>query len=115
MLKPVLGVIFVLLAALAPAQNQTATATLPLIVYQAPTVVLTWTASTTAGVTQYDIYMSTAGGPYSLVATVDAPTCTTTLTGPQFVPGTTYDFVATAVLANGLASGDSNTASVTIP
>jgi hypothetical protein len=76
-------------------------------------VTLTWTASTTSGVTAYNIYRSqTTGGPYTkLTATAVA---TTTYTDSSVIAGTTYYYVATALVGSA-ESGYSIQASATVP
>ena len=75
------------------------------------TVILTWNASTTSGVT-YNVYRATvSGGPYTKVNT--ASVTTTTYTDAAGTPGTKYFYVVTAVDANGFESAFSNEASAT--
>ena len=75
---------------------------------------LSWTASTSTGVTGYNVYRgTTSGGPYtqlnsSLVAG-------TTYTDSTVDVGQTYYYVATTVNSSGAQSGYSNQASATVP
>ena len=77
-----------------------------------PGVLLTWTASTTSGVS-YNIYRgTTSGGPYT-------PVNTSAITATNYVDttaavSTTYYYVATAVLGS-QESAYSNQASITTP
>jgi hypothetical protein len=62
-------------------------------------VKLSWTQSTSPGVTQNKIYRSTTnGGPYAVIASIGA---NTTYTDTQVTGGTTYYYVVTAVSGNG--------------
>lgn len=75
------------------------------------TVVLTWDASTTAGVTQYNIYRGTlSGGPYSLIGSDNALDFTDLTAGAG-----TWFYVVTAVGSNGVESVYSNQATAVIP
>lgn len=75
---------------------------------------LTWTASTSSGVTGYDIYRGTAsGGPYSQINS-------SLVAGPSYTDSTveagqTYYYVAKAVNSSGAQSGYSTQASATVP
>lgn len=76
-------------------------------------VTLTWTASTTPGVTGYNIYRSlTTGGTYTKLT----PTAVsgTTYTDSNVTAGITYYYVATALVGSS-ESGYSNQASATVP
>jgi hypothetical protein len=76
-------------------------------------VTLTWTASTTTGVTGYNVYRSqTTGGPYTKL-TATAVTGTT-YTDSTVTAGTTYYYVATALVGSS-ESGYSTQASATVP
>jgi hypothetical protein len=68
-------------------------------------VKLSWTQSTSAGVTQNRIYRSTTnGGPYAVIASIGA---NTSYTDTQVTGGITYYYVVTAVSGSG-ESGPSN-------
>lgn len=108
--KRLLNLIALVLAiALGLSAQQTATTTLSIVVTHA--AILTWTASTTSGVTQYNVYRGTvSGGPYTRIASGNFLTYTDT-TG---TPGSTYYWVVTAVDAGG-ESSYSNEVTATIP
>jgi fibronectin type 3 domain-containing protein len=73
---------------------------------------LSWTQSTSAGITGNKVYRSTtSGGPYSLVATLSATTSYSD--SANLTRGTTYFYVVTAVSSGG-ESGNSNQASVKV-
>jgi fibronectin type 3 domain-containing protein len=76
-------------------------------------VTLSWTASTTSGVTGYNVYRSTTtGGPYTkLTATAVSGT---TYTDSSVTAGATYYYVATALVGSS-ESGYSNQTSATVP
>ena len=75
---------------------------------------LTWTASTSTGVTGYRVYRSTtAGGPYTEVTT--APVTGTSFTDQIVQGGLTYYYVVRAVDSGGNQSGNSNQATAAIP
>jgi hypothetical protein len=78
-------------------------------------VVLTWTASTTAGVVGYNAYRGTASnGPFSLLNT--SPIGGTTYTDASAQAGQTYYYVVTAIASDSVTeSADSNAASATVP
>ena len=76
-------------------------------------VSLSWKASTSKGVTGYNVYRGlTSGGPYVLLTA--APIAGTSYTDDAVNAGTTYYYVTTAV-ASGKQSGDSNQASAKVP
>jgi hypothetical protein len=80
---------------------------------QTHSVALTWTASTSSGVTGYNAYRSsTSGGPYSKINS--ALISGTSYTDSSVTAGQTYYYVATAV-ANGVESGYSSETSATVP
>lgn len=80
----------------------------------ARSVDLTWTASTSAGVTGYRVYRATAsGGPYTEVTT--APVTGTAFTDQIVQGGVTYHYVVRAVDASGNQSTNSNQATAAIP
>jgi fibronectin type 3 domain-containing protein len=75
---------------------------------------LAWTASTSSGVTGYDIYRGTAsGGPYTQINS--SSVAGTTYTDSTVAAGQAYYYVATAVNSSGTQSGYSNQASATVP
>jgi hypothetical protein len=78
------------------------------------TVSLSWTASTSSGVTGYNIFRATvSGGPYTQLNS--AQVTGTTYTDTTVEVGTTYYYVATAVNAEGVQSADSNQATAVVP
>ncbi len=80
------------------------------------TVSLTWTASTTTGVTSYNvyraIYLGSACGSYTNIGS--SPSSTTAYTDSVVADGTTYCYATTAVDPSG-ESGYSNITQVMIP
>jgi fibronectin type 3 domain-containing protein len=75
-------------------------------------VQLTWTASTTAGVTGYNVYRgTTTGGPYTKIASLVPRTG---YTDSNLTSGNTYYYVVIAVAGNA-ESIYSNEAFVTAP
>lgn len=78
-------------------------------------VSLTWTASTSPGVTGYNVYRGTvSGGPYSDQLT-STPIAATSYTDTTVVAGQTYYYVTTAVGTGGENSVYSNQAVATVP
>jgi hypothetical protein len=77
-----------------------------------PTVVLTWTQSTTAGITGNCVYRGTVSGTYSLPGICFKPGTTYTDTTPT--PGTTYYYAVTAQ-AGAAESAYSVPAQVAVP
>jgi chitinase len=76
-------------------------------------VTLTWTASTTSGVTGYNVYRSaTSGGPYTKLTTTAVTG--TTYTDSSVTAGATYYYVATALVGTS-EGGYSTQASATVP
>jgi hypothetical protein len=76
-------------------------------------VTLNWTASTSQGILNYDVYRgTTSGGPYSEIGTVSGTS--TTYTDNSVTSGDTYYYVVTTVTGSG-QSGYSNQAVATIP
>ena len=99
------------LAALSGAVGAQQTAVQQLTLTVNHQIILTWQASTTAGVTQYNIYRGIAnGGPYLLIGSDNAL---------DFNDGTagagTWYYVVTAVGSNGVESVYSNQATAVIP
>jgi len=76
-------------------------------------VQLSWTASTTSGVS-YDIFRANTSGGYGSTPLNPSPIAGTTYTDTTVASGQTYFYVATAVDGAG-SSPDSNEVSVTIP
>ncbi len=75
-------------------------------------VQLNWQASTSTGVTGYDVYRSTtAGGYFSLLASITG----LTFTDKAVQAGATYYYVVTAVNSSGLQSKYSNQFQALIP
>jgi Abnormal spindle-like microcephaly-assoc'd, ASPM-SPD-2-Hydin len=76
------------------------------------TVALMWTASTSGGITSYNVYRGTTEGSYSRISSVSGTSFTdTTVESGQNI---TYFYVVTAVNAGG-ESQDSNVATATVP
>jgi fibronectin type 3 domain-containing protein len=77
---------------------------------------LSWTASTTSGVTSYKVYRTLYGGsgcgPFSNIGST--PGSITTYTDSVVADGTTYCYATTAVDPSG-ESGYSNITQATIP
>jgi fibronectin type 3 domain-containing protein len=108
-LSIILMALLVLFAPVGLLAQQTATITLSLVVTHAAT--LTWNASATVGVTQYNVYRGTvSGGPYTMIASGNFLTYTDT----NVTSGSTYYWVVTAV-ENGTQSSNSNEVSGMIP
>ncbi len=78
----------------------------------AHSVQLNWQASTSSGVTGYDVYRSTtSGGYYSLLASLTG----LTFTDKAVQAGLTYYYVVTAINSSGLQSTYSNPVQAVIP
>jgi fibronectin type 3 domain-containing protein len=77
-----------------------------------PTVVLSWTQSTTPGVTKNCIYRGASSGVYALPGTCIA--ANTTYTDSTAVPGATYFYAVTAQVS-GTESAYSAPVSVSVP
>jgi hypothetical protein len=76
-------------------------------------VSLTWTASTSTGITGYKVYRATTTtGTPSLIASLGA---TTSYIDNSVVSGLTYYYTVTAVDGSGKASPNSNQAQAVIP
>jgi hypothetical protein len=76
-------------------------------------IVLTWAASTSAGITGYDVYRGTAaGGPYTLLITTPDPS--TSYTDNTVQSGQTYYYVVTSVDSANVQSAYSNAVSATV-
>jgi fibronectin type 3 domain-containing protein len=78
---------------------------------KAHSITLTWVASTSTNVTNYNVYRSTTSGSgYAKIGNVASPT-TLTYTDSSGTGGTTYYYVVTALDSGGDESADSNQAS----
>ena len=76
-------------------------------------VSLSWTASTSSGITGYQVSRGTvSGGPYTLIASVEATP--TSYTDTTVVSGTSYYYVVTAV-AGSSVSDNSSEAAAAVP
>ena len=76
-------------------------------------VTLTWSASSSPGVSYYRVYRGTvSGGPYSLLTNAVS---TTSYTDSSVKSGSTYYYVTTAVDSSGVESAYSDTAQAVIP
>jgi hypothetical protein len=79
-------------------------------------VILSWTASTTAGVVGYDVYRGTTAGGESATPLNSSPITGTTYTDGTVQAGQTYYYVVTAVASGDVTqSADSLPASATVP
>jgi len=79
-------------------------------------VVLAWTASTSAGVSAYNLYRGTASEGESVTPLNSTPIIGTTYTDATVTGGTTYYYVATAIAADDVTqSAYSNETSATVP
>jgi hypothetical protein len=79
-----------------------------------PSVVLSWTASTSLNVTSYNVYRAnTLSGPYMKVTT--SPVAALTYVDSAVSAGQVYYYVATAVDSNGNESTYSTQAAATVP
>ncbi len=76
-------------------------------------VILSWTQSTTSGITSNNVYRSTVnGGPYTSIYQSNAPIIA--FTDSLVTSGVTYYYVVTAVDGNG-ESGYSNQVTAAVP
>ncbi|HXJ96057.1 MAG TPA: choice-of-anchor D domain-containing protein [Terriglobia bacterium] len=73
-------------------------------------VALTWTASTSSGVTGYDVYRNTSGGAYTQIGSASG----TTYTDTTVSAGQTYNYQVTAVTSSGQSAPASLPGPVTI-
>jgi hypothetical protein len=78
-------------------------------------VILTWTASTSAGVIGYNVHRGTTSGGESATPLNSSPINGTTYTDEIVQAGRTYYYVVTAVAWDGVTSPKSNEASATVP
>lgn len=84
-----------------------------LTAYAVNSVFLSWGASVSPNVTQYNLYRgSVSGGPYTVVMNVGD---VTSYTDYNVQAGQTYYYVATAVDNTGTESANSNEASAAVP
>jgi fibronectin type 3 domain-containing protein len=77
-------------------------------------VLLTWTASTSSGVTGYYVYRGTQSGQYTKID-ASAPASGTQFTDNTIAAATTYYYVVTAVDSTGTESSYSSPATVNVP
>ena len=77
-------------------------------------VLLSWDASITSGVSGYNVYRAGSSGGYSTTPLNSSPVTSTAFTDPSVASGQSYFYVVTAVDA-GQQSSDSNEVSVAIP
>ncbi len=78
------------------------------------TVLLSWTASTSSGVTGYYVYRGTQTGQYTKINS-SAPASGTQFTDTTAAASTTYYYVVTAVDSSGTESSYSSPATVSVP
>jgi streptogramin lyase len=77
--------------------------------------VISWTPSTSSGVTSYNVYRATsAGGPFTLVDNTTSTTFTDLNAPGVNCPSTTYYYFVTAVGTGNTESGDSNQTNVAV-
>jgi hypothetical protein len=102
------------LSVVSSAANSPASVSLSAAGVNKHTVALDWTASTSTGVSGYDVYRgTTSGGPYTLLNS--SPVSGTTYTDTTVQAGDTYYYVATAVNSSDAQSADSNQATAVVP
>lgn len=78
------------------------------------TAALTWVASTSAGVTGYNVYRGTvSGGPYTLVNST--PVAAITYTDAGVAAGTAYYYVVKSVGSDGSLSAASSEVTAAVP
>ncbi|MGA9885269.1 MAG: choice-of-anchor D domain-containing protein [Candidatus Acidiferrales bacterium] len=95
------------------ASNATSSPTTITLSGESHTVLLSWTASTSSGVTGYYVYRGTQSGQYTKVDPSSQATGTQ-FTDTTVAAGTTYYYVVTAV-ADGVESPYSSPATVNVP
>lgn len=79
---------------------------------QSHSVSITWTPSTTAGVTSYNVYRSSvSGGPYARVGNASG----SSFTDNSVMAGTTYFYVVTSLNSSQIESAVSSEIKVTVP
>ncbi|HEY6290504.1 MAG TPA: fibronectin type III domain-containing protein [Terriglobia bacterium] len=121
-MKRVLLVLFLLGLSRAACHSQTATGTGSIsgggslsMLATTHSASLTWTASTSSGVTGYNVYRSTTnGGPYTKLTSSPLGATATAYTDSSVTAGTTYYYMATALVGSS-ESGYSGQASATVP
>jgi len=97
-----------------PAKTATQGLSIAVTVGTAYSVALNWSASSSTGVTGYNVYRSTVSGSgYELIT--PSPLSTLAYTDATVLDGVTYYYVATAVDSNGDESAYSNEVSMMIP
>jgi hypothetical protein len=102
------------LSVVSTASNSPTSSSLSAAGVNSHSVALSWTASTSSGVTGYDVYRgAVSGGPYTLLNS--SPTSGTTYTDTTVEAGETYYYVATAVNSTGVQSTDSNQVTAVVP
>jgi fibronectin type 3 domain-containing protein len=115
-MKKVVFILIFIAAAAAAGQAQLAAKVQRKVIPDSPTqhqVALTWTQSTTAGVTGNNVYRGAAsGGPYSLI--YGSATPITAYTDTSVTGGSTYYYVVTAFIGSE-ESAYSNQFQATIP
>jgi hypothetical protein len=95
------------------ASNATGSPTTISLAGESHTVLLTWTASTSSGVTGYYVYRGTQSGQYTKIDP-SAPASSTQFTDNTVAAGTTYYYVVTALNSSG-ESSYSSPATVSVP
>jgi len=80
-----------------------------------PDVILSWSASQTAGVVGYDVYRGTSPSGESSTPLNSTPISGTNYVDENVTPGTTYYYVLTSVGTNGVQSAPSNETEATVP
>jgi fibronectin type 3 domain-containing protein len=79
-------------------------------------VMLSWTASATAGVMGYNVYRGTTTGGESSTPLNSAPICDSTFADENVTAGATYYYHVTAIAANtATQSAASNETAATVP
>src|SRR5579875_1026586 len=94
--------------------NATNSPTTILLAGESHTVLLTWTGSTSTGVTGYYVYREAQSGQYAKL-NASSPASGTQFTDTTVAAGTTYNYVVTAVDSSGVESSYSSPATVSVP
>ena len=93
--------------------DSTKSASASITVVAPHSVALSWSPSSSLGISSYNVYRGTVnGGPYSLLSN---GVSSTSYTDSNVQSGSTYYYVTTAVDSSGAESGYSNEAQVVIP